>query len=336
MGTETDLSAFLGAIPRVSLKGSSEENFGFHLSKEGRSFLQALFNGYKRRTGFGEGKIASIVSDSFPSNEAQSREVDRLKSALRRWSKDSQSELWPKDPTKNIRLLARLETEMMAVEEMRKILSDVAQTDLKIQIGLSLSNFIYGKSNQEMESKVQKMSQNLCGTYQTYVIEPAPDFGRNDIAEEERIEKGDVKALREYYRFSPVQGCAFVLAQKFFLSGKFENYEDANRQTSIEQLFSGFAFPLHENEIHVFLTSHGPHRERTHEFFSPAIHTGTPLAPWFQMSSKRRSFLKQTIPHVDEMLSIDIARKNGWNPITIKPFVDKLEKTLKHCEWNLL
>lgn len=266
VGTETDHKDQRSYLPRASLTGTRSKTYGFHESKEGREFLRYLFGPFLRRTEFGVGKVASIISDSFSNRDVQTREVDRVKSALRRWHKESQSEIFPKDLDASLRLAERIECEMMAVEDIAKILSDVACTDIKIQMGLAFSRYHYGENTENYGFSIEQVVEAIEGIFAVYTAFNSSLFGNskeNDKREPEP--RWQLGPTGQIYRFKPVKKHRFVLVQRFELALEEDDFANIEAAQAIRELHSGFAFPTSNQQIRMLLASHGPPFQRSYE-----------------------------------------------------------------------
>ncbi|MEZ5887521.1 MAG: hypothetical protein R3D56_11675 [Paracoccaceae bacterium] len=280
-----------------------ESAFGFYKSKEGREFLRQLFKHYLRRQNLGEGKVATIIADSFAQSEKQEREVDRTKSALRRWSRDGQGELWPKDQNKNLRSLRRLENEYLSVTEIREVLQDTAETIQKHQSGIALSNFFYGASKiEQINEDIDQIQSSFCGLYD---VKELSNQDHSDPYEEEKkdiVEKLiaevrkrgvdrnviqidpshfdfetkafidtretpsyqiDHSSSARFIRLNRVKGRSFMVMQSFEV--KLDD-EDIPRP---RRLSTGYAFPMKNGTLHALLTESGPSSDRSYFAYSP-------------------------------------------------------------------
>lgn len=100
MGTETDQHLPRSVIPLTETQHFPEGTLGFSVTKEGRDYLQKLFKAFLLRSKYGERKVATIIADIHGNSEISLKEVELVRSALRRWNRDSQSEIFPKDGKK--------------------------------------------------------------------------------------------------------------------------------------------------------------------------------------------------------------------------------------------
>lgn len=302
MGTDSDQASFIRASFLVHETVDGESSLGFYRSKEGREFLRRLFKPYLRRQNMGEGKVATIIADGHANPDTQDREVDRTKSALRRWSKDGQSEIWPKEPEKNLRCLRRLENEYLSVQELREIMEDTAETIQKHQAGIAFSHFFYGALPvDQTDPEVKSIQQEFEGIYEANVLvqEPAQDgfeHIKKEIAEElaKEVRKHGLAPnviqidpgrfnfddaiidTREtpgfvispshptrFVRLVCVPNRNFMLVQEFRKDYKKDEF-DRPRLMSI-----GYAFPLRDRTLHLMLTEAGPPLCRQYASFSP-------------------------------------------------------------------
>lgn len=276
--------------------------YGFYKTAEGRNFLRALFGPFLNRVDFREGKVASIIADTSGSPDAQKREVEATRSALRRWHKNGQVELWPKDSEKNLRYLARIEAEMMHLSDFAEIFEDQVLTQSKVQVGNGLAMCFYGTNNIfHSQERIRYLHAQSEGTYQVLLNRyNEGDFGSGkyiavdgemlrkpklgeDISEHQTtIYKGEkyivenqhpsdapagyqVTATEIYYSLKRVPNQNFMLLYVLTLGPK------QNQENGSEFLFSkiqgGYCYPMEDGSFFAVLGTHGPAGNNTIESF---------------------------------------------------------------------
>lgn len=351
-----------------------ESSFGFYKSKEGREFLRRLFRPYLRRQSMGEGKAASIISDAHANPDTQASEVDKTKSALRRWGREGQSELWPKDEEKNLRQMRRLENEFISVPELKEVLEDTAETVQKHQSGVALSFFFYGSlPPSRSDPKVAKLHENFEGLFSItslVKVDEADPFERiktdiiNQLIEEVRtkgvapntiqidpklfdfdtsgfVDTYETNGFREarpsdskFIRFTRVPNRNFMLAQTFEI-------EMAKGETGrVRRLSAGYAFPLKDGTLHIFLSDFNPPSHRTYMSLSPD-ETAQPDGKVRSEGDQSWRVVQHPFSQVWESL-LHGNRPEYWTKVTPDHGhywhldVDKLNMYLDRTLWNFL
>lgn len=219
---------------------------GYFNTSEGRNFLRKLYPSYLAREPHGDWKIATIIADDRPNDD---KEIDRTRSALRRWSA-GQSELWGKDAAKSLRLMERLEHQMMLVPEISAILDDQAASIQKIDVGNALSLLFYGKNISEKYSKYVDFLSEFEGLYEC--TEGAWDTKKH--------------GRKFYCYYKKPKGLHFLIAHEFTL-----DHQDNNRPL-IKNRNSGYVFPVKSvgssMEFHRFMISHTDPKHRKVEMLT--------------------------------------------------------------------
>jgi hypothetical protein len=369
VGTESDQVGLLNAVFLAYEQNGRESSFGLFRSKEGREFLRRLFRPYLRRQNFGEGKVASIIADTHPNPETQAREVDKTKSALRRWGRDGQVELWPKDEDKNIRHMRRLENEFLSVPELREIIEDTAETTQRHQVGIAFSFFFYGPlPPSQNDPEVEKLQSEFEGLYnikelQLQTVTDPFERIKFDILKQisrtanyKNVANIDLDALgidradlfetydspsykirrdgEKYVRFSRVPSRNFMLVQSFEL-GKNQESELRARKLS-----TGFAFPLSDGTLHLLLTDAGPPSRRSYLALSPD-ELARPSDTRAEPEDRSWQVVQQPFSHAWESLMY-ANRPEYW--VKVAPEhpeyghldVDKLSAQLDRTLWNYI
>ncbi len=301
-GTVSDPNNLLEAMFFAHEVEKGVQFFGFYRSKEGREFLRKLFEPYLRRQSIGEGKAATIIADSHPNSDYQDREVDKTKSALRRWRNDGQNELWPKDEEKNLRCLQRLENEFLAVQELREIMEDTAETVQKHQTGIAFANFFYGAlPARYADPEIEELHFQFEGLYHGQGLRFDAAVDSYEDVKKEIFDKL-IKQVRttgiapnlidfqlgkldpdnaiyntretagymlggssgySYYYLTHVDKRNFMLVQEFALV--FENGKDPRtRKHSV-----GYAYPMLDGSLHMLMTDTVPSSRKTYVAFTP-------------------------------------------------------------------
>ncbi len=286
--------------------------YGFCRTQEGRLFLRELLEPFLNRFNFREGKVATIIADQSGSIDVQTREVDRTKSALRRWYKDGQAELWPKDSAKNLRYMERIEKEMMAVEAVAEILSDQAVSISKIQTGESIGRFFFGTIGLgKLPADIDYLQSEIEGLYEIY---DAPRF--SDPSQKETInidgeifvkmqsgqvrpgpahnyweENGDWYVISDqlnngqgernygnhgdrYMYVRRISSYSFMLIHSFVLAqGGRVNPGDVK----LDDVRSGYGYILEDGSFHSLLAAHSPPSPRTYSVFTPVAVNAFPV-----------------------------------------------------------
>jgi hypothetical protein len=376
MGTETDQYRFLAASFLAHEKEHGSENLGYFRSREGREYLRKFYQPLLRRRNCSDGKIASVISDTYAAPHVQEKEINRTKSALRRWREDGQTELWPKDPAKNLRYLKRLEVELLNQPEIREVLFDSAKTVQELQTGHILSNFFYGASpfqhNNEDISYLQGQSEGL---YLIHELRPSSSEGpwteevakkiysdiRETLVELECIpESFDLRPYKKYeephldmseshggmsiinrefmkfIRLSRVKMANFMIAQVFEIP-----YERSEHSVPRNRS-TGFAFPLSNNTVHILFSSYGPETSRIYMAFSPDDRA-FPISANIPRNMTKRWRVQLGPYDINEYGSHHTASMVCWEKLTLKDKprlthidVDKIHRLVEKLKWNLL
>lgn len=188
--------------------------FGFYRTSEGREFLRDAYRRYLKRPSsrqkhtYGDTKVASLVADrNYQSQLAEDR---KTRAALKRWAEDGQRELWRNDADKTLRVLARLEAEMMAEPDIAEIFEDRASTLRKTTIANSLSSFFYGEKYQK---ELIELSSALKKYEGVFAVLPARDILLN-------LEGYCMERLFTYCRFELHPDYPFLVAQEVTIADK--------------------------------------------------------------------------------------------------------------------
>lgn len=301
MGTETDQLKILEAMFLQHETAQGIQSYGFHKSKEGRELIRQLFQPFLRRRNIGEGKVASIIADSYANPDYQAREIDRTKSALRRWLKDGQSELWPKDDEKNLRYISRLESEFIAVEEVNEVLLDTAETIQKHRTGITLAQMIYGAIPPlANDPAVEEIQRDFCGFYSERIFVRPPTYNllknieyraanefsdlvhRRETASTIELEVSDLlsrvtagqtidydpyvldeQETRRCYYIAPVR------ARNFMTIFRFDFYGGFTRRADFRNLRIGYALPTRKGTLHTFFSPNSASTPYAQYSFTP-------------------------------------------------------------------
>lgn len=372
MGTDSDRTNILRSAFLTYEDADGLKTFGYYRSKEGREFLRRLYEPYLRRVDFGDGKVASIIADIMANPDAEKREVDRTKSALRRWRRDGQVEIWPKEPNKNLRYFERIENEFASIDELREIMNDNAETIQKVQTGYALASFFYGSlpygktkddigylhgrlsglfrisklqpiSTQHYEDElVRKIAKEIILEMQRTGSPPesidiSPFHGENQFWDTREPGGGfrvNHSEPEKFIRLSAVRRENFMLAQEFELAGPNEDLRPRNVAT-------GYAFPMADNTLHVFFSNLGPRNKREYLTCTPD-ETARPQGKLLKQSDNygwratRRPFSEAwaLMGHTDE--------PEFWERIQTGTYeytifdVEKLLKRLDLIRWGLV
>jgi hypothetical protein len=253
------------------------ELLGFYKTPEGREVLRRAYSDFLRARNIGNAKavlpVIAASSSRGPTpviSEDAEKELNAAKSALNRWA-GGQRELW-RDEEKSLRILKGLETEMMAVPEIRASLEEQAATERKKSIGRAFGSFFYGPDGDAAQTPhVRVIKANILGLHQIFHPKTSGD-GKWD--------EPVLKSLNSdgwFIRFEEVVGETFLLVQMFKVSGLGMALdggifapEGESERVGFRFRQSGFAFPLPSGEIHCVMADYGPPHYRTYNVWAPS------------------------------------------------------------------
>lgn len=328
MGTDSDHKIGTPKIPLIASSGESPDLLGFYLTREGRSFLQKLFKHFLARANLGERKVASIVSDHAGNPNADSKEVELVRSALRRWNRDGQIELFPKDAQKNARVMQRLEREMLEQPDIRVVLSDVAKTDEKVQIGEALARIYYTQNNLKNRHEIAYLQAAIDGLYQEWASDEMPiGVGTEQYR---YIKTGG----RIFYRLRQLSEMNFMVAQKF--SSVREGAWGFKGTELVTMLHTGFGFPLPDGSIHLHFFNLGPPNTRVYEVLTKGFRQHRIPENFDAARQKARMWASLGQSFSASLETLESEKKEVvWDHIEVTKDVDNLLTTLEKQEWIL-
>ena len=220
---------------------------GFFRTREGRSYLHSLFEEFLKRAKIGRGKVAMLIASRSGSPDVQDREADRTKSALRRWHQDRQSELWPKEPERNLEYMERLEIEMMQSDPIEVRLSETAASIRKMQTGTAFARFFYGTD------AVARLSEEIIAKrreIEGLLEERKSKFIAADSDWESAGYFADPNFRYTYLRSVPERSFMLMHTFEVDFSGP------RNSQITFSALRSGYAYLMADGSVHCLLKSH--------------------------------------------------------------------------------
>lgn len=328
MGTETDQQQGKPAIPLSLAHQLPVGTLGFFLTKEGREFLRGNFEVFLRRAKYGERKVASIIADIDGNPEVSIKKIERIRSTLRRWNRDKQGELYPADQKENEKMMARLEREMLAVPEIREILTDCWSSNEKHQIGEALARFYYRKTDLNSGDFTKYLQANYEGIYREFTAWEHP-VGVGTEQYQYLKTGGSV-----FYRLQVVPNTNFMLAQKF--SKPPGDIFDISDPSFVRTLHNGFAFPMTDGSLHMNLFRLGPSSSRAYEVLESGMSQHR-IPESFDTTKKGNRTWRANYQSFNASSEI-VGRETEeviWESIEQIPNVDKLLKTLDQRKWIL-
>jgi hypothetical protein len=148
----------------------SDRIHGFYKTSEGRRFLRTAYGVYRDKIRFGDKKVAIIIADeNFLDQE---NEINLTRSALKRWYEQGQSELWSKDISKTLRVMRRLEEQMMHEPEIAEVCNDRSAKLRTVDTAMALSNFFYAPMQKEDRSNLIGDMSDFEGVFEILWLHP--------------------------------------------------------------------------------------------------------------------------------------------------------------------
>lgn len=144
---------------------ASDKIHGFYRTAEGRTFLRTMYRRYLARVSsiFGDTKIAEMIADE---NVDRRGEVRRTRAALRRWADEGQSELWLKDAGKTLRVMKRLEAQIMLEPATAEVCDDRAASIRALDTANALAIFFHGAKPSKVQSAPSHEVRDVEGIFQ--------------------------------------------------------------------------------------------------------------------------------------------------------------------------
>lgn len=230
-----------------------EETHKFYESDEGRALLRDLYPIFVSFVPFGARKIASLVADLKPNGQRKEDELTR--SALKRWAESGQSYLW-RSVSKSLRVLERLEVEMMAVPEIKEVLDDRAISIAQLGFATGVEKFFYGTLLNRVSRNYRDLQSRLNEVEGVYKISDT------SFEEDDYSKVVTESTVAQYCFFSLVPDYSFLITNTFELDTSLDY--PVYRKGSV-----GFSYVGANGEIYRFLIDRANPELRTIEFLEP-------------------------------------------------------------------